>query len=225
MPAFCSACANGTSAKVLLADRLVVEDRAADGLRQARRVDDHVAVGAPHLGRLRDAQRGEALVGGGVALVHRQQALAVGGEGGGGGLQCLFVHLVAPGSRQCPPQWKDPARAGRSQLDLAAIRAPVRLPCGGLAGSAVGHGACRQPGCPRLAIDSSVRDDRATQLRKTAVQLGMIGLGRMGANMARRVMRQGHQCVVQDANADAVAKMVADGAVGAATLAGDGRAR
>jgi 6-phosphogluconate dehydrogenase len=46
----------------------------------------------------------------------------------------------------------------------------------------------------------------------------MIGLGRMGANMARRVMRKGHQCVVQDANADAVAKMVADGAEGAATL-------
>ncbi|MEO5688825.1 MAG: phosphogluconate dehydrogenase (NAD(+)-dependent, decarboxylating) [Burkholderiaceae bacterium] len=50
------------------------------------------------------------------------------------------------------------------------------------------------------------------------MQLGMIGLGRMGANMARRVMSHGHQCVVQDANADAVAKMVADGAVGATTL-------
>ena len=46
----------------------------------------------------------------------------------------------------------------------------------------------------------------------------MIGLGRMGANMARRVMSRGHQCVVQDPNADAVAKMVAAGAVGAATL-------
>ena len=46
----------------------------------------------------------------------------------------------------------------------------------------------------------------------------MIGLGRMGANMARRVMSKGHQCVVQDPNADAVARMVAAGAVGAATL-------
>ncbi len=46
----------------------------------------------------------------------------------------------------------------------------------------------------------------------------MIGLGRMGANMARRVMSQGHQCVAQDPNPDAVAKMVAAGAVGAATL-------
>ena len=41
----------------------------------------------------------------------------------------------------------------------------------------------------------------------------------MGANMARRVMSQGHECVVQDANADSVAKMVQDGAIGAATLA------
>ena len=46
----------------------------------------------------------------------------------------------------------------------------------------------------------------------------MIGLGRMGANMARRVMSKGHQCVAQDPNADAVAKMVAAGAIGAATL-------
>ena len=50
------------------------------------------------------------------------------------------------------------------------------------------------------------------------MQLGMIGLGRMGANMARRVMSRGHQCVVQDPNAAAVAGMVGDGAIGAATL-------
>jgi len=50
------------------------------------------------------------------------------------------------------------------------------------------------------------------------VQLGMIGLGRMGANMARRLMSQGHDCVVQDPNPDAVAKMVAAGATGAASL-------
>ena len=50
------------------------------------------------------------------------------------------------------------------------------------------------------------------------MQLGMIGLGRMGANMARRVMSKGHQCVVQDPNAEAVSRMVAAGAVGAASL-------
>ncbi len=37
------------------------------------------------------------------------------------------------------------------------------------------------------------------------MQLGMIGLGRMGANIVRRLMRDGHECVVYDVNADAVA--------------------
>ncbi|HEX7639053.1 MAG TPA: decarboxylating 6-phosphogluconate dehydrogenase [Burkholderiaceae bacterium] len=50
------------------------------------------------------------------------------------------------------------------------------------------------------------------------MQLGMIGLGRMGANMARRLMARGHRCVVQDPNPAAVAAMVQDGATGAATL-------
>ena len=38
------------------------------------------------------------------------------------------------------------------------------------------------------------------------MQLGMIGLGRMGANMVRRLLRGGHQCVVYDRNAEAVKK-------------------
>ena len=40
----------------------------------------------------------------------------------------------------------------------------------------------------------------------------------MGANMARRLMAQGHECVVQDPNPDAVARMVSAGATGAANL-------
>jgi 6-phosphogluconate dehydrogenase len=51
------------------------------------------------------------------------------------------------------------------------------------------------------------------------VQLGMIGLGRMGANMARRIMAGGHACVVQDTHPEAVAALVADGATGAANFA------
>jgi 6-phosphogluconate dehydrogenase len=51
------------------------------------------------------------------------------------------------------------------------------------------------------------------------MQLGMIGLGRMGANMVRRLMRDGHTCVVYDRNQDAVKELVADGATGAASLA------
>jgi 6-phosphogluconate dehydrogenase len=50
------------------------------------------------------------------------------------------------------------------------------------------------------------------------MQLGMIGLGRMGANMVRRLLRDGHECVVYDMNADAVAELADDGAVGATDL-------
>ena len=53
-----------------------------------------------------------------------------------------------------------------------------------------------------------------------SMQLGMVGLGRMGANLVRRLMRDGHRCVVYDVNADAVASLVGDGATGASDLAG-----
>ena len=51
------------------------------------------------------------------------------------------------------------------------------------------------------------------------MQLGMIGLGRMGANMVRRLLKGGHRCVVYDMSAKAVAELVEEKAVGAATLA------
>src|SRR3954462_10533984 len=51
------------------------------------------------------------------------------------------------------------------------------------------------------------------------MQLGMIGLGRMGGNMVRRLMKGGHTCVVYDRDPANTAKLVAEGAVGAATLA------
>jgi 6-phosphogluconate dehydrogenase len=50
------------------------------------------------------------------------------------------------------------------------------------------------------------------------MQLGMVGLGRMGANMVRRLLRAGHQCVAFDRSADAVRALAGDGASGAATL-------
>ena len=50
------------------------------------------------------------------------------------------------------------------------------------------------------------------------MQLGMIGLGRMGANMVRRLMRGGHQCVVWDQDRANVGKLAGEGATGAATL-------
>ena len=51
------------------------------------------------------------------------------------------------------------------------------------------------------------------------MQLGMIGLGRMGANMVRRLMRNGHQCVVYDRSEQAVDELVRENAVGATSLA------
>jgi 6-phosphogluconate dehydrogenase len=50
------------------------------------------------------------------------------------------------------------------------------------------------------------------------MQIGMIGLGRMGGNMVRRLLRGGHECVVYDLSANAVAELVAEGAAGAGTL-------
>jgi 6-phosphogluconate dehydrogenase len=50
------------------------------------------------------------------------------------------------------------------------------------------------------------------------MQLGMIGLGRMGGNMVRRLMRGGHACVVYDRSAAAVDALVKEGAVGGSTL-------
>src|SRR5215831_51084 len=50
------------------------------------------------------------------------------------------------------------------------------------------------------------------------MQLGMIGLGRMGANMVRRLMRGGHECVVWDVNRGNIEQMVSEGAVGAKSL-------
>ena len=50
------------------------------------------------------------------------------------------------------------------------------------------------------------------------MQLGMIGLGRMGFNIVKRLMRAGHTCVVYDPNAKAVADLVKEGAVGASSL-------
>src|SRR5438128_10848622 len=50
------------------------------------------------------------------------------------------------------------------------------------------------------------------------MQLGMIGLGRMGANMVRRLMRGGHECVVWDVSTDNIKKLADECATGAESL-------
>jgi len=57
-------------------------------------------------------------------------------------------------------------------------------------------------------------------MQKTkTLQLGMIGLGRMGANMVRRLIKGGHECVVFDRSSDAVKDLVKEKAIGATSLA------
>jgi len=51
------------------------------------------------------------------------------------------------------------------------------------------------------------------------MQIGMIGLGRMGANMVRRLLKAGHECVVFDVNKANVDALVAEGAVGSTSMA------
>jgi 6-phosphogluconate dehydrogenase len=50
------------------------------------------------------------------------------------------------------------------------------------------------------------------------MQIAMVGLGRMGANMVRRLMKGGHECVVFDHSADAVTRLTGEGATGASSL-------
>ena len=52
------------------------------------------------------------------------------------------------------------------------------------------------------------------------MQLGMIGLGRMGANMVRRLLKGGHECVVFDMSAKAVAELAKEKAVGSRLAGG-----
>src|SRR5262249_6839347 len=56
------------------------------------------------------------------------------------------------------------------------------------------------------------------QERIVAMELGMIGLGRMGANMVRRLIKAGHRCVVRDVSPEAVQGVAGEGATGTASL-------
>jgi hypothetical protein len=58
----------------------------------------------------------------------------------------------------------------------------------------------------------------APMYRRTQMQLGMIGLGRMGANMAARLMKAGHECIVYDSHPEPVQELVKQGAKGSTSL-------
>src|SRR6185295_5240892 len=58
----------------------------------------------------------------------------------------------------------------------------------------------------------------STARKEFVMELGMIGLGRMGANMVRRLVRNHHSCVVYDRNPAAVTELASEGALDAASL-------
>src|SRR5262249_56293947 len=77
----------------------------------------------------------------------------------------------------------------------------------------------REPAAPLSRIENATSGFGPSVLRKELMmQLGMIGLGRMGANMVRRLVEAGHQCVVFDVSPKAVEGLVAEGAAGASSL-------
>src|SRR3954468_22278497 len=71
---------------------------------------------------------------------------------------------------------------------------------------------------PRQLDERTVAAVPASPGKDTLMQLGMIGLGRMGANIVRRLMADGHECVVFDVNPDAVKSLADEGATGADSL-------
>jgi len=66
---------------------------------------------------------------------------------------------------------------------------------------------------PRIGADSLEQN-----FQEHCMQIGMIGLGRMGSNMVLRLIKAGHECVVFDTSPEAVERLVAKKAIGAASL-------
>src|SRR5690606_577026 len=86
--------------------------------------------------------------------------------------------------------------------------------------SACGAGSAWEPQRDARALEHVTRDARhaALQERGHAMELGMIGLGRMGSNMVRRLLRAGHRCVVHDRDPAAAEEVAREGAQRADSL-------
>ena len=111
-------------------------------------------------------------------------------------------------------------RAGRARRraadrlparDHADAAAHLRLAARLIAGAARGM----QP----MPTPTSAMFTRSRSIGVSSMQLGMVGLGRMGANIVRRLMRDGHECVVFDVNPDVRSReLEGEGAAGGATM-------
>src|SRR5262249_61473056 len=62
------------------------------------------------------------------------------------------------------------------------------------------------------------QSENLSERKELLMQIGMIGLGRMGANMVRRLLTGGHQCIVFDRSPKAVQELVEEKAVGSSSL-------
>src|SRR5512146_3382067 len=116
----------------------------------------------------------------------------------------------ARGDQTSPRRWSLPSADGRTRRSTNDLRAGLREYAVQELVSA-GHGQSE-------SITRGGESAPGHSQRGEFMQLGMIGWGRMGANMVRRLMRGGHQCVVFDRYADAVKQLAGEGAVGAFTL-------
>src|SRR5207342_1521370 len=81
----------------------------------------------------------------------------------------------------------------------------------------------RRAGAGRPALAPGTRTARRPRHGRPTdggglMQLGMVGLGRMGANLTRRLMRGGHEVVVYDVNADSVRQLEGEGSIGTGSL-------
>src|ERR1035437_4156461 len=81
------------------------------------------------------------------------------------------------------------------------------------------HGMESASTAGRIRAEVSSRTEETAMPTSNPMQLGMVGLGRMGANIVRRLMRDGHTCVVFDVNPDAVKALEKEGATGASSMA------
>jgi 6-phosphogluconate dehydrogenase len=73
------------------------------------------------------------------------------------------------------------------------------------------------PGVGQRTVPRRGRDGPGTE-RREALQLGMVGLGRMGANLVRRLMKAGHECVVYNRSQEPVRQLETEGAIGSTSL-------
>ncbi len=106
-----------------------------------------------------------------------------------------------------PLMWR---RSGRSRR-LAPIAPSPARPCSKVQ-------AASETSCAACGTPQEVREAKASK-KGAQMRIGMVGLGRMGANMARRLLAAGHECVVYDVATEAVAALAKEGATAASSYA------